>query len=122
MSRIPMLRPRLVATDTRRVKPPPKETDPHYGTAEHKRWAADVKRRAGSMCQDSKHVGDRYSPRGIADHDKERRDGGANLDPANGLWRCWSCHGRKTAEARGKRAHEVLRCEEAPRADGALPR
>ncbi len=53
---------------------------------------------------------------------KERRDGGANLDPANGFWRCWSCHGRKTAEARGKRAHEVLRCEVAPRADGALPR
>lgn len=104
MPRIPMLKPTLRATDLRTVQLPPKETDPHYGTAEHKRWAAEVKRRAGAMCQDRQHVGDAYSPRGIADHVKERRDGGADLDLANGLWRCWPCHGRKTAAERAKRA------------------
>lgn len=109
MAKITMLKPKLRAMDTRVVMLPPKETDPYYGTADHKRWAADVKRRAGSMCQDLEHQGDRLADRGIADHVNERHDGGADLDPANGMWRCWSCHGRKTAEERAKRAREVLR-------------
>ena len=39
----------------------------------------------------------------FGDHIKERRDGGAEFDPANIQCLCGSCHTRKTAEARAAR-------------------
>lgn len=100
-----MLRPRVATTDTRRVKPPPKTTDPYYGTAEHKRWAEDVRQRAGGVCQDPQHEGSRLVCKGVADHIKERRDHPElQLEPSNGLYRCWPCHQRKTYQERAKRA------------------
>jgi hypothetical protein len=58
----------------------PKVTEPYYLTAEHKAWAADVKARSGGVCA---HCG-KATPRLIADHIVEVRDGGAKTDPANG--------------------------------------
>lgn len=103
MANIPLFKPRVPTADTRRVKPPPKATDQHYGTAAHKHWAAEVKARAHGQCQDPAHRGDRRADRGIADHIVERRDDGADLDLANGMWRCWSCHTLKTNAERAKR-------------------
>lgn len=84
------------------VKPPAaKPTDPHYGTAAHRRWAAEVKKRARYRCQ-----GPGCGATGvrlIADHVVERRDGGADLDPANGEALCDRCHGLKTEAARRAR-------------------
>jgi 5-methylcytosine-specific restriction enzyme A len=77
----------------------PKVTEPYYLTAEHKAWAADVKARSGGVCA---HCG-KATPRLIADHIVEVRDGGAKTDPANGMALCWSCHGLKTAAARRAR-------------------
>ena len=54
-----MLQPRLATTDTPPEKPPPKQTDPYSGSAAHKQWAADVKQRAGGVCQDPQHEGPR---------------------------------------------------------------
>lgn len=100
-----MLRPRIATADTRRVKPPPKTVEPYYGTAEHKAWAAAVIKRDGSICQDPRHKGPREGLRCVADHIKERRDRpDLQLDLSNGITRCWSCHTRKTAEERAKRA------------------
>lgn len=104
MARIGMLKPRLATIDTRRVKPLPKETDPYYGSAEHKRWAEGVKQRAGGVCQDPEHEGPRLVCKGIADHILERRDRpDLQLDPGNGMYRCWPCHQRKTFAERAKR-------------------
>jgi 5-methylcytosine-specific restriction enzyme A len=68
MAKLTMLKPRLATIDTRIARPPPKVGEAYYGTADHKRWAADVKRQAGGLCQDPKHVGDRLADDGIADH------------------------------------------------------
>lgn len=107
MASLKMLKPRVAAADTRRVKPPPKQTDQHYGSADHKRWAADVRHRAGGVCQDPDHQGPRLVCKGIADHIKERRDRpDLQLDPANGLYRCWPCHARKTNAERARRMRE----------------
>ncbi|WP_423804552.1 HNH endonuclease [Novosphingobium lindaniclasticum] len=40
----------------------------------------------------------------MLDHKQERKDGGADLDPANLEWLCQPHHNRKTAEARARRA------------------
>lgn len=105
MAKLTMLRPTMPVLDTRIAPPPPKVGEAHYGTADHKLWAATVKRRAGGRCQDPEHPAgaDRQADDGIADHIHERRDGGAALDLANGLWRCRRCHGRKTMAERAKR-------------------
>jgi 5-methylcytosine-specific restriction protein A len=101
---ISMAKSRVPTSDTRRVKPPPKQTDPYYGSADHKRWAADVQQRAGGVCQDPEHEGPRLVCKGIADHIKERRDRpDLQLDPANGIYRCWPCHTRKTYAERARR-------------------
>ncbi|PKB19646.1 hypothetical protein B0I00_1886 [Novosphingobium kunmingense] len=40
----------------------------------------------------------------ILDHKTERRDGGADLDPANTVWLTFSEHQAKTAQAKAERA------------------
>lgn len=102
MTRITMLRPRVAALDMAVAPPPPKQTESHYGTPEHKAWAAEVIRRAGGRCQDRAHQG-RHG-RLVADHIIERRDDPSRqLDPSNGMARCWACHTRKTNAERANR-------------------
>jgi 5-methylcytosine-specific restriction enzyme A len=98
MLRLTTLGVRVTTLDTRTVKPQPKQTDPHYLSPQHRRWRADVLRRAGYRCEKCGADGKLY-----ADHIVELKDGGAPLDPANGRALCHSCHQRKTAEARAER-------------------
>jgi len=98
--------PRLTTHDSRRVKPADvarhdKRAAPIYSTPEYRAWQAEVISRSCGQCQDPGH--DARRPRHgklYADHIKELRDGGAPFDPANGLARCASCHGKKTIAER----------------------
>ena len=100
-AKLSFVAPRLSTLDTRTAQPPPKVADPELLTPEHRRWRAEVIRRAGGMCQ-GKGCG-RTGVRLFADHIVERQDGGARLDPANGQAMCQSCHGKKTVRERAKR-------------------
>ena len=100
-ARLTSLTSRLGTLDTRTAQPAPKTADPELKTAEHQRWRAEVLRRAGGMCQ-APGCG-RTGIRLFADHIRERQDGGALLDPANGAALCGSCHSRKTAAVRASR-------------------
>jgi 5-methylcytosine-specific restriction protein A len=88
--------------DLRSVRAPKKTVDPYYNSPPHRAWRDEVIRRAGGRCQDPDH--DPSRPRsGIrleADHIIERKDGGSDLDPDNGLARCRRCHARKTERSR----------------------
>jgi len=93
------------ALDARTVAPAAKVADRHYQTPEHRAWRAEVIRRSGGQCQDP---ACKASDRGrggrlFADHVRELRDGGAPLDPANGVALCGACHTRKTNAARARR-------------------
>lgn len=83
----------------------PKVVDPHYQTPEHRAWRDEVIRRSGGVCQDPscRHPSRARGHRLFADHVVELRDGGAALDPANGLARCGSCHTTKTLAERARR-------------------
>ena len=107
MPRLTTIKPALTALDTRTARPPPKTADAELATPEHQAWRLEVLKRAGWKCQGpgcDKH-GRRGGVRLYADHIAERRDGGDALDPANGQALCPSCHGRKTAQERARRAH-----------------
>ncbi len=95
------LRPGLIQSDTRSVKPAPKRRAAIYGSSEHQEWSRAVIARAGGMCQ-GKGCG-RTGVRLFADHIVELRDGGSPTDVANGQALCGSCHTRKTAAARAAR-------------------
>lgn len=102
--RLRNMRPMLAALDVRTALPAAKVVDPHYQTAEHRAWRAEVIRRSGGRCQSvtcKRHGG--AGQRLFADHVKELRDGGAALDPANGQALCGACHTAKTAAARAAR-------------------
>lgn len=103
-----MLRPAIPVADLRIARPREKRVDPELSTQAYKRWAEQVKRRAGYRCEwieagqrcaKSQGNGDRM----IADHIRERKDGGALLDLKNGQCLCFSHHGVKTAIERNKR-------------------
>jgi len=104
-----MLTGRVATLDVRIAKPPPKKADPFYLSPE---WRALLARLmverfgspANARCEDPlcKSPG-RRGVRLFGDHVHELKDGGAPLDPHNVLFRCGSCHTRKTAEARAVR-------------------
>ena len=105
--RVKIAPPRLKAADSRRVKPEEKRALPIYSTSEYRVWRAEVIRRSGGQCQDPTHDLNRArSGKLYADHVQELRDGGAPIDPRNGLARCASCHERKTIAARVARLKE----------------
>ncbi len=104
MPRLRSLPPRLGRAPSRFPRQPKRAAE-HYGTPEHKAWAADAMNRAGYRCEDPDH--DEIHPRSgvklYADHVVELVDGGGPLDPNNAMARCARCHGRKTAAERAKR-------------------
>ena len=109
MGRLKNLGSRIQTLDTRAARPLPKDTDEHYGTAAHRRWAEEVKERAGwrcefvtngERCRRSRVNGDKL----YADHRYERRDRpDLALDLANGRCLCASHHTSKTNITRAER-------------------
>jgi 5-methylcytosine-specific restriction protein A len=101
------LRPRLSLANTYAVALPPKEAEPFYSSPEWRALLTSIIGKRGRRCEDPT-CKTPHGPWGriYGDHIKERRDGGADLDEANVLLRCATCHGRKTAAARGARAAE----------------
>ena len=102
--RLTTLRSRVARLDTRSAKPPPKETESFYHSAEWRALIASVIEDRGRRCEDT----NCQTPSGpwrriFGDHIKELKDGGAPLDPDNVLLRCGSCHTRKTVAERAKR-------------------
>lgn len=106
--RVQFLRPKLKAAEFRTVIPPKKAKDAEISTDAHRKWRGEVLQRAGFRCEKCGAAGSEN--RLYADHIVERRDGGALLDPKNGMALCASCHSKKTASARAKRMsdrHEI---------------
>jgi 5-methylcytosine-specific restriction protein A len=84
-----------------RVRAAPKQAESFYVSPE---WRALVERRKLDPDYDAAKARAKPGERLILDHDKERKDGGADLDPANTVWRTMSEHAAKTAAARARRA------------------
>lgn len=104
-----MLGPRLSTLDTRTARPIPKEADPELLTPEHRAWREDVLRRSGYRCE-WVHSDGRRCPKSqatghrlVADHIKERKDGGALLDRENGQCLCVQHNTLKGIRARTER-------------------
>jgi 5-methylcytosine-specific restriction protein A len=74
-------------------------------TAEHKRWAAIVRRNARGLCQ--LRLAGCTGVMQQADHIVPVAEGGLELDPVNGQGACTSCHDIKTAaeRQRGRARH-----------------
>jgi 5-methylcytosine-specific restriction protein A len=77
----------------------PKVAESFYQSPEWRKLVAAIKRERGNWCE---RCGS--NNRVIADHIKERRDGGADLDPSNIELLCQAHHAAKTAAARARRA------------------
>jgi hypothetical protein len=100
MGRLKALPPRL-SRPAPRLTAPAKTADPFYLSSE---WRALKERR--KLDADYYAARRRAKPgeRLILDHIVERRDGGAELDPANTEWLTHSEHNAKTAAVKAKRA------------------
>lgn len=98
--------PQIRQVDLRTALPAAKKADPELLTPEHRAWRNQVLQRAGYRCEaidggQRCHVS--APSRLFADHIRERRDGGAPLDVANGQCLCGKHHTLKTAAARSER-------------------
>ena len=93
--------PSRLSAQASRLKPAPKMVEPFYQSAG---WRALVARR--KLDSDYFAARSRAKPgeRLILDHVRERKDGGADLDPRNTEWLTMSEHQAKTAKARAARA------------------
>lgn len=97
--------PRLGA----RLRPPPKLPDPFYQSPEWRAFSSAIKSQRGYRCEDAACKAPDLSERKwmlIADHDVERKDGGADFDPLNIKLRCQACHNRKTAAEKMRRQRQ----------------
>lgn len=94
-----MLQPSVATLDTRAAKPAPKIADPFYLSPEWRALVARLIADRGRRCQEC----GRMRCRIFGDHIHERKDGGAELEPANIKLLCGSCHTRKTLERRADR-------------------
>lgn len=107
--RLRTLTPRLAEAELRRVLPEEKTAESFYTSPA---WLGlldelYIERFGGkhlARCEDPecRHP-HRRGIRLFGDHIKERRDGGADLDKKNILFRCGSCHSRKTQRVRAER-------------------
>ena len=84
-----------------KVRLAPKVVEQFYSSPE---WRALVARRRRDPDYQAAKQRAKAGERLILDHVRERKDGGADLDPANTVWLTFSEHQAKTAEARRKRA------------------
>ena len=96
--------PRRIAPAPSRVRPSPKVADKFYLSKE---WRALVARRKLDADYFAARARAKAGERLILDHKRERKDGGADLDPANTTWLTFSEHQAKTERA--KRARGGLR-------------
>lgn len=98
---------RLKPSSRTRLKPAAKIADPDLQTSEHERWRLIVCERAGWRCEWIE--GGVRCPKSapghvmIADHIRERKDGGALYDPANGQCLCVQHNTLKGIRARAAR-------------------
>jgi hypothetical protein len=84
-----------------KVKAAPKMAEGFYSSSAWRGLVADRKRDPDyQLARQRAKPGERL----ILDHKVERKDGGADLDPANTEWLTNSEHQRKTAKARAARA------------------
>jgi 5-methylcytosine-specific restriction endonuclease McrA len=102
-----MLGPRVRVADLRTAKPPAKTVDDFYLSAEWSAFRARMLRERGGRCQHKDCQDPDASGVRILHHIHERRDGGADLDPANVAFLCSPCHGRVTAAAAARAAARV---------------
>ncbi|TJV51144.1 MAG: HNH endonuclease [Mesorhizobium sp.] len=101
------IRPGLRTVDLRTARPIEKKADPELLTPEHRAWRELVLQRAAYRCEwieDGRRC-TKSAPqhRLIADHIKERKDGGAALDPINGQCLCVQHNTLKGIQARAER-------------------
>lgn len=85
-----------------RVGLAPKLAETFYQSTAWKAMKARLARERGRRCQEPgcQTPHDRV----ILDHIHERKDGGADLDPSNLQWLCFTHHERKTAASRRARS------------------
>jgi len=110
---------RKVTPSTRfHVRLPGKTVSPELLTADHRAWRQAVLKRAGYRCEviENGMRCNRRAPASklIADHVKERRDGGALLDLRNGMCVCMPHHIAKTRQVRAQRYGVLTQIGEVP--------
>jgi len=118
--RLGLLQPRLGTMDVRTAQPPAKTADAVLVSSAWQQLVDRLIRVRGRRCErcGKTHEDDGSPVKLFGDHVHERRDGGAELDPANVQLLCaraggdgrahadgklGGCHARKTAEARQRR-------------------
>ena len=102
MPRLRTIPPRLSAAAPR-LRPPPKQVEGFYSSAAWRNLVAQ-RRTDRDYFAALKRARSDGSRRVILDHVRERKDGGADLDPRNTQWLTFNEHQRKTAQARAQRA------------------
>lgn len=107
MTKTGMLRPQMAIARTATAVVPPKQADAELLTPEHRAWRLAVCERAGWRCEwveDGVRC-ERAAPAYvmIADHIKERADGGARLASSNGQCLCVKHNTIKGLRARRRR-------------------
>lgn len=97
--------PRLSLAKQTTAPPPPKRVDDFYRSEAWMKLRSSLIRQRGRKCErcGKAHDDDGSPVKLIGDHIRERRDGGADLDPSNVMLLCLPCHNAKTAKARGNR-------------------
>ncbi|MBP2233096.1 5-methylcytosine-specific restriction endonuclease McrA [Azospirillum agricola] len=118
--RLIVLKPRLTPMDVRTARPAPKQPDAVLVSSAWQQLVERAIQVRGRRCErcGKTHEDDGAPVKLIGDHIHERRDGGAELDPANVQLLCaraggdgrqhadgasGGCHARKTSEARRRR-------------------
>ncbi|HYF88987.1 HNH endonuclease signature motif containing protein [Azospirillum sp.] len=105
MGKLRSLPPLVGSLDMRTAKPAPKVAERFYASPEWRALRSSLIRQRGRRCErcGKTHEDDGAPVRLIGDHKRERKDGGAELDPANVELMCLACHNAKTAQVRARR-------------------
>lgn len=91
------LSPKVATLDTRSARLAPTESNnPLYQSQVWRTLVRELKLERGERCEECRCDNRRL----VGDHVKEIKDGGAPLDPLNVRLLCYSCHTKKTVNAR----------------------